>query len=327
MGKKLIIILLAFHHLSLLFGQYESKLKLDTSNLNMQLKVKDDYCFACPIPFSIELMAHKSVEIFDLNTGYLSFQLNKKGKSNITPKRYSKAATGGWYRYSTYLTIDSIYETDFEQIKQNSILLNSNEKTSKEFDMINLFYKFPEPGVYVLLVEYEGYIKTSRKFSIIIDYQKCITNILNALENNKLVGGVSSLNMFYYLTGYQSWNDSVTYKYEHHYKETPELRIWWQVHKDLILKIESTLNQEQYKNLHYGDKVPDLINHLKSINYQERLAARDTLVQITGMPDWKPSSQDTDDEIKKVVDEVQQWWNKNKELITWINRVIFDSRI
>lgn len=133
--------------------------------------------------------------------------------------------------------------------------------------------------------------------------------------------------MFYYLTGYQSWNDSVTYKYEYHYKETPKLRIWWQAHKDLILKIESSLNQEQYKNLHYGDKVPDLIKHLKSVNYQERLAARNTLYEIAGVPEWKPNPGDTDVEIKSKVDEVQQWWNKNKELVTWVNRVIMDSRL
>lgn len=325
MKNTLIFILLSFQHISSLYCQYESKLLIDTSNLKIQINAESEYYFGCPIPFSLELTSNKNVELFDLNTGYLSFSINKIIKGNISKKNYSTAAIGGWFRYSTYLTTDSIYETDFEKVKQNKILLHSHEKIGREFDMVNLFNKYLEPCEYILNIEYESHLKTSRKFHIVIDYQKSITSILNSIETSKLAGGVSSLYLFYYLTGYKSWNDSLTYKYQYHFSETPKLKLWWLTHKELILKIESTLNIPKYRQLNYEDKIHEIIKFSNSKNLQERINAISNFYEITGIQTTKPSPTDSVVDMKNRVDEVQQWWNSNKELIIWVNRVILEN--
>jgi hypothetical protein len=324
--KKIVFILcLVGFYLDSSSQKIASNLSMNKNEFILKVEMEREFTVGENVPFVLSLLSKKNkVEIYDLETAWLYFEIepyiNENYQSMQKPGWYK--TTGGTYRYN----IDNTGEIQLLNLKQNIVKVENNVPISKKYELNSLMQNgFVYPGNYKLIIIYEWQLKDSITFYVRPNYSKGIPVLMKAIESSVIYGNTSGVQLFYYLTGYlpeQKLGDVLE-----DFKIAPKLRQWWQEHKDLILKIESTLNQEQYKNLHYGDKVPDLIKHLKSINYQERLAARDTLVQITGMPDWKPSSQDTDDEIKKVVDEVQQWWNKNKELITWINRVIFDSRI
>ena len=107
----------------------------------------------------------------------------------------------------------------------------------------------------------------------------------------------STLNTNYYLLAYPQRRhyhgpDSL------HYRQAPVLRAWWEEHKELILRVESVLNQESYKDLIYEERAPKLLEKLEIGEYRERLAARNELYEILGLPEWKPSVSDTEKEVQ-----------------------------
>jgi hypothetical protein len=191
---------------------------------------------------------------------------------------------------------------------------------------LSLFGSYQWAGQYKLLVEYESQLKAENVFTIKFDYENVVERFLSFLSQGVFFDDYSTLNTNYYLLAYPQERhyygpDSL------HYKQAPVLRVWWEEHKELILKIESVLNQEQYKDLLYEERVPKLLKKLEKGEHQERLEARNELYEILGKPEWKPTSSDTEEEIQAQVKEFSNWWEENKQLINWVNRVILENQL
>ncbi len=72
--------------------------------------------------------------------------------------------------------------------------------------------------------------------------------------------------------------------------------------------------------LYYKESVPTLIARLEQGSFEQRVWARNTLKEITGMPDWLPTRSDSVETIKVEVEKVRSWWLEHKMLIELINR-------
>ena len=293
----------------------------------MNIDLKDKQMSAYSFPITISLSSTKTTGVYDLETGYLQFRLfTKKANNLFEVLRYHGAAySGGNYRIMTYQVQDGL-EHVYEELPQNKLLLSSDSSLHKTYDYRSLFGCYPWSGEYKMTVEYEGQLITEKEFSVEFDYEKAVEKLLTYLESNSFCDESSTLNANYYLLAYPREKhyygpDSL------HYQQAPVLRTWWEEHKELILKIETVLNQEQYKAMLYEDRVPELLKNLEKSDYQKRLESRDELYEILGLPEWKPSASDTEEKIQARVKELSDWWEANKELINRVNRVILENKL
>ena len=217
-------------------------------------------------------------------------------------------------------------ETIREELPQKFVTLEKEQSLEKKYKLLSLFGSYQWSGQYKLSVEYESQLKTEKEFIIKFDYEDVVERFLSFLSKGVFFDSYSTLNTNYYLLAYPREKhyygpDSL------HYQQALILRAWWEEHKELILKIETVLNQEQYKGMLYEDRVPELLKNLEKSDYQKRLEARNELYEILGLPEWKPSASDTEEKIQAQVKELSDWWEANRELINWVNRVILENKL
>lgn len=326
--QSLIFLTVSFFFLtSELIAQINSKLDFEKKEVELRVQgIQDEYFVGSKIPISVELRALADIEVFDLETAWLGYELNfsYRDGDQVVMDQYA-AGTGGSYKYIN----DTISgETVFYEIDQNRIFLKKGEVIDREIELIELFKNgFLGAGKYTLEVVYESQIETQSTFDIVIDYNQSIPTLITSLENKEVFGGITASTMIYYLTGYERLLQIPSTKINEHFEAVPLMHSWWEKHRELILKVESVLNQEQYKNMLYDERVPELLINLEKGEYQERLEAKNELYQILGKPEWKPSASDTDEEIQSQIKELSNWWEENKELINWVNRVILENQI
>jgi len=321
------IALISCQACELLHAQIKSEIELNKNHVNLKATgLKLSYCIGCKIPFTIALESKEQVEVFDLETAWLGYTLDvlhKDGKDVVS--KTLKAGSGGSY---TYLNDTVTGETVYIKLKQTRILLEKNQNLDKGIELISLFKNgFFGPGEYALLIEYEGQIQEKIQFEVLVDYENSIPALITSLKNKEVIGGLTAYYMIYYLVGFEGFNEVSMSNHEAHFKDVSILENWWENNKTKILKIESVLSQEKYVSLEYQKRVPQLIRLLKSKDFQLRLAARNELYDITGIPEWTPSINDTEQLIKLNSDEISKWWKGNEKLFVWINNVITENKI
>jgi hypothetical protein len=324
--KKVFILLFLLFNIKC-YGQYESNLDVGAAQLRLDINMESYHMMGDNFNISIVLSSEDEIKVFDLETGYLEFTLLKlEGNESYVPMRYHGAAySGGNYRIMTYEVDYGGFEHVYEELQQNIVALTQSQPLTRTFVYTSLFGCYPTSGKYKLQVGYEGLVKSEKEFQVAFNYEKTVTRMLEYLQSSFYCGESSTLNMNYYLLAYPEEKryygpDSL------HYKQAPVLRAWWEGHKELILKVESVLNQEQYKDLLYEERIPKLLKKLERGEHQERLEARNELYEILSKPEWEPTSSDTEEEMAQVK-ELSNWWEENKQLINWVNRVILENQL
>ena len=310
-----------------LLAQYKSNLKLDLNKISLEVVGDSKFQVGEKMIFSVQVSAKRDVEVYDLETGYIHFSLQKFNGSSYLPVKYNGiAATGGGYRIATYEGFNGEMETIWEELSQNLVVLDQGQSIKRSFDLLSILGSYQWTGSYKLIVEYESQVLAETKFDITFNYESSVERFLGFLAESVLFDFNSTLNTNYYLLAYPEEKryygpDSL------HYLQAPILQAWWEEHRELILKVESVLNQEQYKDMLYENRMPKLLRKLEKGEGQERIEARNELYRILGKPEWKPSASDTEEEIQTQVEKLSVWWEENKELINWVNRVILENQL
>ena len=88
-----VILVLAFPHM--LFAQYQSTLKVDREKIEFAVKSDMQFKVGQEIPVSIEIIAKKETELYDLETGYLRFELFRYNGLNYELVKYNGVVATG----------------------------------------------------------------------------------------------------------------------------------------------------------------------------------------------------------------------------------------
>lgn len=303
----------------------KSVLTLDKREVSLHTKMlKPAIAFGDTIPFTVAVESKESIGLFDLETAWLYFQL-KKYKNG----KYVAAEEQGWYKtiggtFQHSMTRSGSHQ--LRRLKQTKIALQKGAVLTRGFELNDLMGEFTYPGKYMLCTTYEWQIKDSVEFTIRLSYHDVIPRMLEYMQHsNTRHGRISPLRVFTYLTGYTPGDKVILPEAEP--SLAPQLRNWWNLHRDLILKMETTLNRVGYRDLDYGKRIVAILKAMESKNYQERLSASNEIQNITNIVLAKPAAGDSDEVIAENSRVVREWWGKNKAVIAWVNRVIIENRI
>lgn len=325
MKRKLMIILAVTLFCPKTFSQdVKSALVLDRRDLSLRVKMLNPQIFfGDTIPLTVTLESKDSVGLFDLETAWLHFQLRKyeDGKYVEVNEQGWNRTTGGTYQY--HITKSGMHQ--LRRLKQKKIQLKQGDVLTRRFELNGLMGEFTYPGRYMLRTTYEWQVKDSTQFTVRLAYRDAIPRLLEHIRNNNNHGRISPYKVFVYLTGYVP-GDKVIQPDEEHLL-VPQLSNWWNANKDLVLKVEATLDRKEYKDLDYSKRVTAIIKAMGSDDYRKRLVAFTELENITNIMLLPPSEQDSAGLISRNAQMVMQWWNRNKTLIEWINRVIIENRV
>jgi hypothetical protein len=262
------------------------------------------------------------VETFDLETGWLFFQLKKyeKGRYVAIEEQGWYRALGGTYRYS----MSASGQLRLDQFTQTKTTLHTGDTRTRKFELNDLLEEFTYPGKYMLCVAYEWQIKDSVKFDVVLNYESVVPRMLDYMQNsNTQHGHISPFQIITYLTG-----DRVKDKLVRRADEpqlVSSIRNWWNGNKEVILKVEATLQRPEYRNLDYNRRIAAILKALDGSDITRRMQAGEEFQRITGMILTKPSATEDEAIKKKNVQIVRQWWEQNRELVLWVNRVVIEN--
>jgi len=303
----------------------ESVLTLTRDDLEINLKLSNTTVFfADTVPMSVTLKSRRTVETFDLNTAWLYFQLKRFEKGTYVAREEL-----GWFR-----TLGGTYQYRISksgmhrlvQMKQTKLAMNTGDMLTRRFELNDLMGEFTYPGRYMLCVSYEWQIKDSIQIKVPLNYDKAIPRLLDNMQySNNEHGRISPFRAFTYLTGYGMKDKAVPSGEEP--KLVPLLRGWWSRNKQVILNVEAILNKKEYRNLDYSKRMDMVIGALESSDHSRRAMATAEFKNLTTVTLPLPAAADSDDVIRQNVRAAQQWWEQNKDLVTWISRVVIENQL
>jgi hypothetical protein len=326
MKRKITIVgAIALSCMSAFSQDLSSALILDQHDLNLRVGMfRSDISFGDTIPFTVTLEGRERIGLFDMETAWLHFQLKKYEEG-----RYITVEEQGWHKtiggtFQYYITRSGMHQ--LLRLKQNKIELKQGDVLTRQFELDDLMGEFTYPGKYMLCTTYEWQIKDSVQFTINLAYDDVIPRLLEYMRNsNTRHGRISPYKVFVYLTGYAPGNKVILPEEES--MLVPQLSNWWKANKGVVLKVEETLNRGEYRDLNYNKRMTAILKAMRSDEHSKRLAATQELQRITNVVLVPPSAQDSAELIRKNAEMVTQWWNRNKELVEWVNRVVIENRI
>jgi hypothetical protein len=303
--------------------ELKSALTLTGEDLHLAVKLSNTRAaFGDAIPLTVTLEAKRDVETFDLETGWLFFQLKKyeKGRYVAIEEQGWYRALGGTYRYS----MSASGQLRLDQFTQTKTTLHTGDTRTRKFELNDLLEEFTYPGKYMLCVAYEWQIKDSVKFDVVLNYESVVPRMLDYMQNsNTQHGHISPFQIITYLTG-----DRVKDKLVRRADEpqlVSSIRNWWNGNKEVILKVEATLQRPEYRNLDYNRRIAAILKALDGSDITRRMQAGEEFQRITGMILTKPPATEDEAIKKKNVQIVRQWWEQNRELVLWVNRVVIEN--
>jgi hypothetical protein len=273
-------------------------------------------------PLTVTLEAKRDLETFDLETGWLFFQLKKyeKGKYIAIEEQGWYRTLGGTYRYS----ISESGRHRLDRFTQTKVSLHAGDVLTRKFELNDLMEEFTYPGKYMLCVSYEWQIKDSVKFDVGLQYESVIPRMLDYMQNsNNQHGHISPFQIITYLTGDRIRDRMVMPSDEP--QLVPSIRSWWNGNKEVILKVEATLQRPEYRNLDYGRRMDVILKAMEGSDINRRMQAGEEFQRITGIVLIKPPVAEDEEIKKKNLQTVHQWWDQNQELVRWVSRVVIEN--
>ncbi len=275
--------------------------------------------FSDSIPLGVALEGRRAVEAFDLETAWLYFQLKRfeDGKYAAREEQGWHRTLGGSYRYR----VSRSGAQQVVSLEQTKLSLKPGDVLTRRFELNDLMREFTYPGKYWLCVSYEWQIKDSVQFTVPLVYSKTIPRLLDYMQySNNAHGRISPFKVFTYLTGYDSKDIVVL-------PPVPLLRGWWSMHKDVILNVEAILNKKEYRNLDYNRRMIFVLKALESSDYDQRTDASEEFRNLTTVTLATPAPTDSEEMIERNAQSARRWWDQNKDLVMWINRVVIENQL
>lgn len=301
----------------------KSALTLTDADLRLGIKLSNTHAtFGDAIPLAVTLEARRTVETFNLETGWLFFQLKKyeNGKYIAIEQQGWFRTLGGTYRYS----ISASGEQRLDKFTQTKTTLQAGNALTRQFELNDLMEEFTYPGKYMLCVSYEWQIKDSVKFDVALKYENILPRMLDYMQNsNTGHGHITPFQVITYLTGDRVKDRVVPPSDEP--QLVPSIRNWWNGNKEVVLKVEATLQRPEYHNLDYSRRMTTILKALEGSDINRRNLAGEEFQRITGMLLTKPPATEDEAIKKKNIQIVRQWWEQNQELVMWVSRVVIEN--
>jgi hypothetical protein len=211
-----------------------------------------------------------------------------------------------------------------DQFTQTKTTLHAGDVRTRKFELNDLLEEFTYPGKYMLCVSYEWQIKDSVKFDVALNYESIVPRMLDYMQNsNTQHGHISPFQVITYLTG-DRVKDRVVLPSDEP-QLVPSIRSWWTGNKAVILKVEATLQRPEYRNLDYSRRIAAILKALEGGDINRGIQAGEEFQRITGMLLTKPPGTGDEEIKKKNIQVVRQWWERNRELVVWVNRVVIEN--
>jgi hypothetical protein len=303
--------------------ELKSTLSLTRDDLRMGVELTTEHAiFGQALPLTVTLEARRDVETFDLETGWLFFQLKKYDKG-----RYVAVEEQGWYR-----TLGGTYRYSFspsgehrlDRFTQKKVALHAGDALTRTFELNDLMEEFTYPGKYMLCVSYEWQIKDSVKFDVALRYESIVPQMLDYMQNsNSQHGRISPFKVITYLTGDRGLGHPVQVSEEP--QLVPVIRNWWNGNKEVVLKVEATLQRPEYRNMDYNRRIAAILKAMEGADITRRIQAGEEFQRITGMILTRPPATEDEEIKKKNIQIVRQWWEQNQELVMWVSRVVIEN--
>jgi hypothetical protein len=148
--------------------------------------------------------------------------------------------------------------------------------------------------------------------------------MLDYMQNsNTQHGHISPFKIITYLTG-DRVKDRVVMPSDEP-QLVPSIRSWWNGNKEVILKVEATLQRPEYRNLDYSRRIAAIQKAMEGSDINRRVLAGEEFQRITGMTLTKPPATEDEEIKKKNIQVVRQWWEQNRELVVWVSRVVIEN--
>lgn len=297
---------------------YKSDISL-SKETDINISIKESFVLGEELDFYLTLKSKKVQHVFNFETARLDFRLIKEPFYNDVPFDIS-TYKGGNYYISSDAWMTEIWPT--EQVK---IKVKENSNHIQGFNLNQLFSTTLLAGKYHLSVCYEGKLFSSASFIIGIDYEQSIPLILKNIEKADINERKRKQAMFYsiLITG-DVWYSKTEESDSIIKANSKKMNIFWSEKKEIIVCVNNNLiNGTDTNKIIYRSIVPELIRDLdKRITLEDKIIARDSLYKLTKQPEWKPSIDDSKEDIEQELLKVKLWWKENKELIDIVNRML-----